>query len=718
MTRLFRSILTITLLTLIATFCFAQDSSGVSCVYRHSFWNYTYQVAVQGHYAYIADGSSGLRILDITRPDSLVEVGYFTDIHHGIAQGVAVRDTLAFVAFDEYDPFCQIISIADPVHPRLLGRVLHDGMVDPNFGGIIFSGNYVILSNGGADIIDISDPTAPTQVPWQGSYSYAATVVNNRLYVVEDSLRIFDFTHPDSIVQLGSCQIIASGAYSVLVSGNYAYVGASSRFRTYDISNPAAPIAVDSINDDYIGEANKIIQRNDTLFVNTPYGFYVFSIANPAHPQQLYHLQMGGNSMAISGNVVFNCERQFGFYANDISNLSSPVTYPNYPSTGAEHMVQRVAVSGHYAYYSDFYDGLLITDFSNPDAPRDTIYHAPGISAFAIHDSIGYLWCWSGLYLMNITNPFHPVAYGTIDNFGFTDHLTFSGNRAYGLHNTNSGSYPSFRIWDATNSATPTIIGNCTINANLYDVAYNGNLAFVAADSLGLKIVDFSQPDSMRVVGTYSRGYNIYSVTVSGNYVFVADTVGLMVVDVTEPAAPILISTMTFPYRYINHLRASGNYLFLDAFHGIRVINTSTPNALQEVGYYDNILGSMDDMAIAGNYIFTAEYNFGCIYDCSQFLSVVDRASSSVPEHFSLKQNFPNPFNSSTTIEYTIPKYGKVEMKLYDITGRAVGTLVNFNQNPGTFRVKLDGTKLSSGIYFCRLNAGGMTQTTKLTLLK
>ncbi len=96
---------------------------------------------------------------------------------------------------------------------------------------------------------------------------------------------------------------------------------------------------------------------------------------------------------------------------------------------------------------------------------------------------------------------------------------------------------------------------------------------------------------------------------------------------------------------------------------------------------------------------------------------------------FSLSQNYPNPFNPITKIRYTLtPSLSlservsegreRVQLKVYDILGNEIAALVNEYQQPGTYEVEFDGSKLSSGIYFYRLQAGGFLSTKKLILLK
>ena len=95
----------------------------------------------------------------------------------------------------------------------------------------------------------------------------------------------------------------------------------------------------------------------------------------------------------------------------------------------------------------------------------------------------------------------------------------------------------------------------------------------------------------------------------------------------------------------------------------------------------------------------------------------------SLPEQFSLEQNYPNPFNPSTTIKYSIPASEFVTLKIYDVLGNEVASLVNEEKPAGTYEVEFnshsdEGQNLSSGFYFYKMQAGSYTQTKKLILMK
>ncbi|HEY9165993.1 MAG TPA: T9SS type A sorting domain-containing protein [Candidatus Kryptonia bacterium] len=101
-----------------------------------------------------------------------------------------------------------------------------------------------------------------------------------------------------------------------------------------------------------------------------------------------------------------------------------------------------------------------------------------------------------------------------------------------------------------------------------------------------------------------------------------------------------------------------------------------------------------------------------------QLPTAVKSASDNLPKTFHLYPNYPNPFNPSTMIFYDVPTTSIVSLTVYDLLGRKVETLINQRQSPGKYGVRFDASRLASGVYFYRLQAGGFSQTKKLMLVK
>lgn len=116
------------------------------------------------------------------------------------------------------------------------------------------------------------------------------------------------------------------------------------------------------------------------------------------------------------------------------------------------------------------------------------------------------------------------------------------------------------------------------------------------------------------------------------------------------------------------------------------------------------------------------EYGYSIIefevYD--QPVSDVEKINTELPLDFSLSNNYPNPFNPETVIEYTIPKAGRVELKVYDVLGNEVATLIDDIKAAGRYKINFSSQKysLSSGVYFYRMSTEGITFVKKMVLIK
>ncbi len=112
-------------------------------------------------------------------------------------------------------------------------------------------------------------------------------------------------------------------------------------------------------------------------------------------------------------------------------------------------------------------------------------------------------------------------------------------------------------------------------------------------------------------------------------------------------------------------------------------------------------------VASPDSFVFRTSDGITAIHDVNQ-----------LPKVFALHQNYPNPFNPTTTIGYDIPKRSMVTLVVYDILGRQVETLVYEEKQPGHYQVGFDASRLPSGVYFYRLQAGNFSETKKLAFVK
>lgn len=142
----------------------------------------------------------------------------------------------------------------------------------------------------------------------------------------------------------------------------------------------------------------------------------------------------------------------------------------------------------------------------------------------------------------------------------------------------------------------------------------------------------------------------------------------------------------------------------LDTVPGnIRVLENSTFEELRGILFYS-----------FGNYKLVPRKSD----DFVGYVSDVENENSFTVNEYNLEQNYPNPFNPVTTIQYNIPKEGFVQIKIFNILGQEVKTLVNMNQTAGNYKVIFDASSLSSGVYLYQINVNDYQMTKKMILMK
>ena len=123
--------------------------------------------------------------------------------------------------------------------------------------------------------------------------------------------------------------------------------------------------------------------------------------------------------------------------------------------------------------------------------------------------------------------------------------------------------------------------------------------------------------------------------------------------------------------------------------------------------------------SIIGNVSDASDLNgigFWYLEEC--LLTGVMSPRDDLPSEYRLAQNYPNPFNPTTTIKYDLPKAGRVTLKIYDILGNEVATIMDGYRTPGSYSISFNASKLASGLYLYRLVAGDYSSVRKMMLVK
>jgi hypothetical protein len=233
-------------------------------------------------------------------------------------------------------------------------------------------------------------------------------------------------------------------------------------------------------------------------------------------------------------------------------------------------------------------------------------------------------------------------------------------------------------------------------------------------------------------VGAVSMLNSCFDVSVSGSYAYVAvqSSTGsdgtLQVVDVSDPTTPIIVDNVIMDgdpwavyvlnnYAYV----VAADHVLPTVEGGLRIVDVSIPTSASLVASYDTP-GDPRDVFVVGDLVYVADY------DSLQILRhIVVGIEEELNSNIQLKtvrlyQNRPNPFNGSTTLKYNLSRKSTVSLKIFDIAGRLVQSLVHKDQLPGLYRVSWDGRngkgqEVVSSVYFYQLCTTSANITRKIT---
>ena len=489
-------------------------------------------IAIQGHYAYIADTRAGLRIVDIKDPSYPKEVGFFET--NGWVVGVALASHYAYVADENYGLY--IIDVSNPLKPVEAGSFSIKGGIS----NVTVSGHYAYVADGkdGLQIIDINDAAHPVKKGFYntGDDAIDIDVMDTLAYVADrsDGLRILNIKNPQHITEVGFFNT-SGEVNSVILRGHYAFLTYySSGLRIIDISNPASPVEKSFFDTDNI--AFSIAVSGNNIFVANTNSMVIFSIMNLSSPVKIQTFKTGGvvYNLAVAGHYAYLVERwKNQLHILDIKDPSQPKVTATFHTKGYP---QAVTVNRDYAYVADDWDGLRIINISDPAHPVETGFFDTGGNAIGVTVNGDYAYVADyndGLRIINISDPTHPVKTGFFDTDGSADGVAVNGDYAYVADGSDG-----LRIINISDPAHPVETGFFDTGGHAIGVTINGDYAYVADGWGGLRIINISNPANPVETGSFDTGSSAYGVTVNGDYAYVADG-SLRIINISDPTHPV-----------------------------------------------------------------------------------------------------------------------------------------------------------------------------------
>lgn len=452
--------------------------------------------------------------------------------------------------------------------------------------------------------------------------------------------------------------------------------------------------------------------------------FSIIDVQFPSAPNLISSIYINdAYGIDVIDNYAFLAESNAGLTIYDISNPANPslVGQKILPSSAKD-----VKVIGSLAYVADEYAGLRIIDISNIQNPVEIgFFDTPGRSYdVEIIDSLAYVADLSGgLLCINISNPSNPTL---ISNFAASDQIIDVDIKDSHAYFTDG--YSGIKVINISNPLNLTLVDELYMPYWCLGIKVVDDFAYVAAWEFGgLRIVDVSDPANMQEVGFYNTWGKSRDIDVIGSLAYIADWDGggLQIIN-NNILNPLPVELVSFDADYfdgaVNLSWATATELNNSGFNVERKTEDGEWNKITfiqgngtttETKYY-----SYSDI-LNDNFSTKLLYRLKQVdFDGSEHYSNEIAIDISIPTKFTLKQNYPNPFNPITIINYQLSSKSSVTLKVFDILGNEVETLIQEEKDAGYYQVSFDASSLSSGIYFYMLKADNFVQTRKMILLK
>ena len=656
---------------------FHADSTAPRIVNEYDMGD-AFDIALKDTLAFAISGMF-MHVFSIARLPLLEQIGEISfPFGYLNAQKIVIRDTTAFVSF--FAGVLALIDIKDPSHPFQRSAVSVPD--NENVGPLAVRGAYAYmggLESPGPYMINISNVDSP-HVDTSLCCNRPTSLYINDSLLYHGSfslLQIFNL-HNSGFPQLLS-QTYFDGKHigGLAQIGNILYCAADSTIYTVDISKPSTPLIRDSIQTAATIEA--LVNQNNCLYAAQGIGFSIIRIRAQDSLCNVSFFPTGDYNVSITkrGNLAYVSSNRAGLWILDITRPDSIKPLSNINVGGA---TTQALIDSNLAYLVRDTEGLWIVDVGDPYHPR-LVSHYRGV----IH--------YSGHIIQNRIAKSHNMIYITQP-----DDATDSGK---------------LEIVDVSNPSYPLRRSILQISSFPLDVKARDSIVSISTFSQGIQIFNVSNPDRPLKVGQVLSFSFCHALRDS--LIYAADN-GFSIVNIKDPHAPRVLSSIGIDRRAPSLEIAEENkyaYLVADKIYVIDVNDPLAPKVVEQIspnGIASGITAYQDTFIAAGTALW--------IYKNDLITSVGPGTGNTIPNQIQLSQNYPNPFNPVTNIQFKLSHPEFVSLKIFDILGKEVTTLLNERLNPGKHVISWNATKLSSGAYFYRLDTGDFVLTKKAILMR
>jgi hypothetical protein len=486
-------------------------------------------IVLTGDRVYIADGPAGMLIVDVSDPAAPSLLGALDT--PGYAESIVVSGGVAFVA--DGSSGLVLIDVSDPSNPTMIGQYDTPGNAEDLALNDQFA--YVVDGSSGLHVINVSTPAEPSLEASMEAVGYAhgISIRDNHAFVgntIDADFQILDISDPAAPTQVTTLKYgFPNEGWDVTIDGNVAYiVDHFSGIFVVDITDTANPEVLGAYRTPQFMVGLHINDGRAFTLGQEGFGLTIVDVSNPSEPAFLSRFNARYSLRFPAGvttwrNYAYVTERRRSAIV-DFGNVAEPNSVSVVPVPETARAIQ--ARSG-YAYVTADNAGFFVMDVSDPAAVTvEGSVEMPGFSyGVALDGNHAYLANSEyGLKIINIADPSAPTLISSLKTPDNAYGVAVGGNHAY-IADGESG----LQIVDVSDPASPAIVGNLVLGGFVNSVALSGNVAYVTDEDFGLHKVDISDPTHPVLVASFDTPGEPTDVAVVGEYVIVNDAFSLIV---------------------------------------------------------------------------------------------------------------------------------------------------------------------------------------------
>jgi hypothetical protein len=537
----------------------------------------------------------------------------------GETRGIAV---IGDVLYRSNGGYFEALDVSDPAAPVLLSRILAEQSVvqDVQIVGdlaYVVSARSNFPDGAGLRIVDISDPAALTVVGEAlGQTAFGVAVSGDYAYVGASTagLSVYDVSDPAAPTRVTTLAVSGASVLKVAVDGTTAYIsGGNAGFRTVDITDPESPAVLGSFAT--TGFATNVAYADGLAYVlSNGFGLAVLDVTDPAMPAQVGTFGIASSQVRgiqLDGTTAF-VTSQAGLVVLDITDPAAitEVGFLAFDNTGSGQSVVRV---GDAAYVGNRFDGVRVIDVASLAAPEEIAVIQNGGFSFKVHVDGDYAYVADliGEYrIIDISDPENAEIVGRADAIPNTSDSDVRDGIAYVVDRTGAPGTGLTRF-DVSDPTSPVALDTFTTGSQSFGIDLAGDVAFIANGFFQFISVDISEPGDFSILDNFNPNSNAFDVQVREDVAYVANFGGgLVTVDVSDPAAMTQLNA-NMVGGFLSSVVLDGNRAYLaDGQVGLNVVDVADPTMPQSLGT-GSIAGIASGVAYSQGFAYIADEGFG-----------------------------------------------------------------------------------------------------------